>query len=72
VNPTQVTFAARVALAKNDVFDLCDAFATSEALLRRFGLVAEANRLSDLCEALEERLCRSYPSDGDSPSPPLS
>jgi hypothetical protein len=66
VNPTPVTFAAEVALAKRDIFDLCDACASSETLLRRLGLVAEADRLSDLLAALEGSLCGPYASDSDS------
>jgi hypothetical protein len=62
VSRTLVTFASQVALAKRDIFDLCDAFATSEALFRRLGLVAEADRLCQLIEALEGRLSEPYPS----------
>ena len=67
-----VAFAPQLALAKRDIFDLCDAFATSEALFRRLGLVADADRLGHMIEALEGRLSEPYPSASASASPPPS
>jgi hypothetical protein len=72
VNPTPVTFAAAVAVATRDVFDLCDVCATSETLLRRLGLVAEADRLAEIFETLEGLLCEPYTSDSDFSSTSLS